>query len=182
LNLNKHSSKKKQEIRLKKVKFIEINLILNYRDYKMNKEHYNLLLADDDEDDCLFFKEALDEITVSATLSMVHDGVQLMDYLRNHSPNFPDVIFLDLNMPRKNGLECLTEIKNDPNLKTLPVIIFSTSLDSEIVDNLYQKGASFYIRKPGDFSKLKLVITKALTQASENNFKQPERASFILQP
>ena len=148
----------------------------------MTKEHYYLLLADDDEDDCLFFKEALDEITVGTTLSTVHDGVQLMDYLKTNISNLPDVIFLDLNMPRKNGLECLAEIKDNENLKNLPIIIFSTSLDGEIVDKLYQKGASFYIRKPGDFSKLKSVIEKALTIAPENNFKQPERANFILQP
>ncbi|MCV2483626.1 response regulator [Flavobacterium sp. SH_e] len=148
----------------------------------MNKEHYNLLLADDDEDDCLFFKEALDEIAVSTNLSMVHDGVQLMDYLKINISNLPDVIFLDLNMPRKNGLECLDEIKKDEKLNNLPIIIFSTSLDSEIVNNLYQNGASYYIRKPGEFSKLKTVIEKALNVASENNFKQPERAKFILQP
>jgi CheY-like chemotaxis protein len=148
----------------------------------MSKEHYFLLLADDDEDDCLFFKEALDEITVSTDLSMVHDGVQLMNYLEKNTLNLPDLIFLDLNMPRKNGLECLDEIKKDERLKNLPIIIFSTSLDSEIVNNLYQNGASYYIRKPGDFSKLKTVIEKALTVASENNFKQPERANFILQP
>ncbi|MFD1602582.1 response regulator [Flavobacterium artemisiae] len=148
----------------------------------MNKE-YNLLLADDDDDDCDFFKEALDEIPVTANLSMVHDGVQLMERLGNTAlNNLPDVVFLDLNMPRKNGLECLAEIKANQKLQNLPVIIFSTSLDSEIVDNLYKKGASYYIRKPGDFSKLKKVIEKALTTASENQFKQPERANFILQP
>ncbi len=149
----------------------------------MNTERYNLLLADDDEDDCLFFKEALDETSINATLSIVHDGVQLMNYLKsNISNNFPDVLFLDLNMPKKNGLECLAEIKADQKLQKLPVIIFSTSLDSEIVNNLYRNGASYYIRKPGDFSKLKKVLEMALTTASENNFKQPERANFILQP
>jgi len=148
----------------------------------MTKEHYYLLLADDDEDDCLFFKEALDEIAISTTLSMVHDGVQLMDYLKNNISNLPDVLFLDLNMPRKNGLECLAEVKNNEDLKNLPIIIFSTSLDAEIVDKLYQKGASFYVRKPGEFSKLKSVIEKALTIAPEHNFEQPERANFILQP
>ncbi|MBW1655247.1 response regulator [Flavobacterium quisquiliarum] len=149
----------------------------------MNTERYNLLLADDDDDDCLFFKEALDETSINAALSIVHDGVQLMDFLKTNTPNnFPDVLFLDLNMPRKNGLECLAEIKADEKLKKLPVIIFSTSLDSEIVNNLYKNGASYYIRKPGDFSKLKKVIEIALTTASENNFRQPERAHFILQP
>ncbi|MBO9583992.1 MAG: response regulator [Flavobacterium sp.] len=148
----------------------------------MTKEHYYLLLADDDEDDCLFFKEALDEIVISTTLSFVHDGVQLMNYLKTNDSNLPDILFLDLNMPLKNGLECLAEIKGNENLKNLPIIIFSTSLDGEIVDKLYQKGASFYIRKPGDFSKLKSVIEKALTIAPQNNFEQPERANFILQP
>ena len=148
----------------------------------MTKEHYYLLLADDDEDDCLFFKEALDEIAINTTLTMVHDGVQLMNYLKTNIANLPDLLFLDLNMPLKNGLECLAEIKDNESLKNLPIIIFSTSLDSEIVNKLYQEGASFYIRKPGEFSKLKSVIQKALTIASENNFKQPERANFILQP
>lgn len=148
----------------------------------MSKEHYYLLLADDDDDDCLFFKEALDEIPFSTNLLTVHDGVQLMDYLKSNISNLPEVLFLDLNMPRKNGIECLDEIKEDEKLKNLPIIIFSTSLDSEIVNKLYQKGASYYIRKPGDFSKLKSVIEKALIIASENNFRQPERANFILQP
>lgn len=149
----------------------------------MITKHYNLLLADDDEDDCDFFNEALSETGIDANLAMVHDGVELMNYIQNNNlQNLPDVIFLDLNMPRKNGIECLTEIKENEKFKNLPVIIFSTSLDSEIVDNLYKKGASYYIRKPGEFGKLKTVIEKALTIASENNFKQPERANFILQP
>ncbi|WP_281310420.1 response regulator [Flavobacterium flavigenum] len=146
----------------------------------MNKQIYNLLLADDDDDDCIFFKEALDELPLSTTLETVHDGVELMYHLGN-AANLPDILFLDLNMPRKNGHECLAEIKNIEEFKNLPVIIFSTSLDSKIVDLLYDMGATHYIRKPGDFSKLKKVISGALTKASESSFKQPARAQFILQ-
>lgn len=149
----------------------------------MNTQNYNLLLADDDEDDCAFFKEALDELLLPVSLVTVNDGVQLMEALTDSlSNNLPDVLFLDLNMPRKNGYECLTEIKETEELKDLPVIIFSTSLDMEIVDLMYEKGATYYIRKPGDFSKLKKVIGNALSIASENNFKQPIREQFILQP
>ncbi len=149
----------------------------------MNKQHYNILLADDDEDDCSFFKEALDELNLPVTLVTVHDGVQLMDYLKTNSPNnLPDILFLDLNMPRKNGHECLKEIKELNDFDTLPVIIFSTSLDVEIVDLMYQKGATHYIRKPGEFSKLKTVINNALTTTVENNLKQPAREQFVLQP
>jgi len=149
----------------------------------MNKQRYSLLLADDDEDDCAFFKEALDELLFSTELVTVNDGVQLMDFLaKNPSENLPDILFLDLNMPRKNGYECLTEIKETNELKDLPIIIFSTSLDNSIIDTLYEKGATYYIRKPGDFSKLKKVISNALNISSENNFKQPIREKFILQP
>jgi CheY-like chemotaxis protein len=148
----------------------------------MNKQTYNLLLADDDEDDCAFFKDALDDLPISAILSTVNDGVELMDFLLKKSfINFPDILFLDLNMPRKNGFECLQEIKLISELKELPVIIFSTSLDNNVVDSLYAKGAIYYIQKPGDFSKLKKVILEALTVTSQNNFKQPARANFILQ-
>lgn len=148
----------------------------------MNKQ-YNLLLADDDEDDCDFFKEALEELNLSTSLVTVNDGVQLMDFLAESSTeNLPDILFLDLNMPRKNGLECLTEIKQKEEYKNLPVIIFSTSLDRDIVDLVYEKGAFHYIRKPGEFSKLKKVIGSALRIAAESNLKQPLRENFILQP
>ncbi|MGO4770387.1 response regulator [Flavobacterium sp. W22_SRS_FK3] len=148
----------------------------------MNKQIYNLLLADDDEDDCIFFKEALDDLSAPVTLMTVNDGVELMDHLTVAVSDLPDLLFLDLNMPRKNGHECLTEIKKIDELKNLPVIIFSTSLDSEIVNTMYDKGALYYIRKPGDFYKLKQVIGNALKVICENNFKKPERENFILQP
>ena len=106
-----------------------------------------------------------------------------MDFLsESGAENLPDILFLDLNMPRKNGLECLTEIKQLEEYKNLPVIIFSTSLDRDIVDLVYGKGAVYYIQKPGEFSKLKKVIGSALSIASESNFKQPARENFILQP
>ncbi|WP_163411338.1 response regulator [Flavobacterium ajazii] len=148
----------------------------------MNKQIYNLLLADDDDDDCIFFREALDELSLPVVLTTVHDGVELMEYLETTGDNLPDILFLDLNMPRKNGHECLTEIKDIEVLKQLPVIIFSTSLDTKNVDLLYDMGATYYISKPGDFSKLKKVISDAFVKASENNFKQPDRAQFVLQP
>ena len=71
-----------------------------------------ILLADDDTDDCIFFKEALDELLLPTKLMTVHDGEQLMHLLANESTELPDVLFLDLNMPRKNGFECLEEIKS----------------------------------------------------------------------
>jgi len=146
----------------------------------MRNEKLNLLLADDDIDDCIFFKEALEELPVSASLITVHDGVQLMQYLTKNPNPFPNTLYLDLNMPRKNGFECLSEIKNNDKLKYLPVIIYSTSFDKEIADKLYENGAHFYIRKPAEFPDIKKVILKSIILIEENKNEQPSKEEFVI--
>ena len=141
---------------------------------------YRLLLADDDEDDCIFFKEALEDLVADATLATVSNGVELMKMLRAQSTLLPDLLFLDLNMPLKNGFECLEEIKMDKKLSPLPVVIYSTSLNMEVMNLLYEKGAQYYIRKPGDFLKLKKVIREVLTITLQDHPIQPPRDKFIL--
>lgn len=132
-----------------------------------------ILLADDDKDDCFLFREALSELPLDTELITVHDGEQLMTYLDIHQNNLPDVLFLDLNMPRKNGFECLTEIKYNDHLHKLPVVMFSTSYprdmgyEQDIIKVLYNIGAKDYIRKPEDFTKLKEVIYKMLIKLNE---------------
>lgn len=138
-----------------------------------------MLLADDDEDDCIFFKEALESLHVDMSLTTVGDGEQLMKFL-DASEKLPDVLFLDLNMPRKTGVECLTQIKSKDRLAKLSVVVYSTSLDKNIADVLYQKGASYYIRKPSEFTMLKEVIHHALTVLQQTDFKQPGKDKFIL--
>lgn len=143
----------------------------------------NLLLIDDDKDDCLFFKEALDELPVTAELTTVHNGEQLMDLLTEGGeavPADPLVLFLDLNMPRKNGFEVLSELKQDDKLKWLPVIIFSTYFEEEEINQLYDKGAHYYIRKPVEFSQLKKVIYQALMLIMGNAIEQPPKNDFVL--
>lgn len=145
----------------------------------MKAASFNLLLADDDTDDRMFFEEALEELPISTSLKMVNDGERLMELLTAKPEPFPDILFLDLNMPRKTGIECLTEIKRNENLKTLPVIIYSTSLDPEIVNMLYEQGAHRYIRKPGEFTKLKKVILEALTITGPN-LPKPSKENFVI--
>lgn len=136
----------------------------------MNISNLNILLADDDIDDCLFFKQALEELFVSAQLTIVHDGEELMNQLSKNSspPGRPDVLFLDINMPRKNGLECLSEIKQNEKLKDIPVVIFSTSDSKDKVGLVFKNGADIYIHKPGDFLQLKQVLLHALPMAVDN--------------
>ncbi len=140
---------------------------------------YHILLADDDEDDCLLFKDALEELPVLAELKSVHNGDQLMQTLNKTDP-LPHLVFLDLNMPRKNGLKCLVEIKETERLKDIPVIIYSTSFQKNVVDLLYAHGAQFYIRKPNEFSELKNVILETLTSIAELNYRQPSKEGFVL--
>jgi response regulator RpfG family c-di-GMP phosphodiesterase len=127
----------------------------------MTKPNLHVVLADDDTHDCLLFKDALEEISLSTKLTTFADGDQLMKFL-NNAPVLPDVLFLDLNMPLKNGYQCLEEIKNNPKFEQLPVIIFSTFYEPTIADKLYKNGARYYICKPPDFSRLTNVIHIAL--------------------
>ncbi|NML22452.1 response regulator [Pseudoflavitalea sp. G-6-1-2] len=145
----------------------------------MSTYHFHLLLADDDKDDCLFFKEALEQLPYSTELKEFHFGDQLMQWLTG-TEGLPDALFLDLNMPRKNGFQCLSEIKNHEKLKALPVIILTTSYEKEIADRLYAGGASFYIRKPPVLSALIKALDEALTFIAKHTLSQPDKEKFVL--
>lgn len=139
----------------------------------MKTKQVNILLADDDTDDCFFFEKALREIPIATKLTIVNDGERLMDHLFKNQTNLPGVLFLDLNMPRKSGFECLTEMMENANLKDIYVVMFSTSYtldrnyEQSMIDVLYRMGAKDYIRKPGDFAKLKELIHQSLTKLIE---------------
>ena len=146
----------------------------------MNFSQLHLLLADDDEEDCLMFQEALQEITVTAKFTKVYDGEKLVQWLTQTPDNLPDFLFLDLNMPRKNGHECLEEIKKSPQLQSLFVIIFSTTVDTLNIDKLYEAGANYYIQKPNSFTKLIRIIEQILNLSEEERRIQPLKENFIL--
>jgi len=148
----------------------------------MKSEKCDILLADDDLDDCFFFQEVLIDLSISANLKTVSDGVKLMQYLQSDSVKFPDIIFIDLNMPRKSGIECIAEIKSNDKLKNIPVVMYSTSLDTEVINMLYKKGALYYMQKQGEFSLLKKTIQKVITLFNENGAQQPSKENFIIKP
>lgn len=145
----------------------------------MKDKELIILLADDDKDDCLLFGEALAELRVCTKLTIAHNGEELMQLL-NKTGQLPDILFLDLNMPRKNGFDCLLEIKQTEKLKWLRVIIISTSYEQAFVNLLYQNGAHYYIRKPNEFLKLKELINRAIALSTQPNFTQPAKEGFVL--
>lgn len=140
----------------------------------------NILLADDDKDDRLFFSMALEALTITTTLTTVVDGEKLMAYLNEDMQQLPDVIFLDLNMPRKNGFECLSEINDNQKLKQVPVIIFSTSFEQDVVKMLYKNGAKYFIRKPSEFVQFKKIIQQIFTLLSQEDIQKTNWENFVL--
>jgi CheY-like chemotaxis protein len=127
-------------------------------------------MADDDADDRMLTKEALEESRVLNELRFVEDGEELMDYLTQRgkysdpeSAPRPSVILLDLNMPKKDGREALKEIKADPNLRRIPIVILTTSKSEEDIYKTYDLGASSYITKPVSFDGL-VELMKTLGQ------------------
>jgi len=146
----------------------------------MTIQQLDILLADDDTDDCLFFEDALAELPVFTKLVAVHDGEKLMQQLNGETGRLPHILFLDLNMPRKNGFECLAEIKLNKKLQDLPVVIFSTSYEQQVVNLLYQNGAHYFIRKPSAFDQFKKIILYVLTLIAQEHITQPAPENFVL--
>ena len=128
----------------------------------MNNEPFHILLADDDEDDRLLFKEALEELEIKPTVNTVNNGIELMVYLTKKDAPLPHLIFLDLNMPRKNGLECLKEIRSNEKLKNISIVIYSTSDNVKDIEETFLNGANVYLTKPNDFNTLKQLLYKAV--------------------
>lgn len=123
----------------------------------------SIFLADDDEDDCLLFQDAMNEVAMDHELVISYDGQELLEALDARVPPAPRVIFIDLNMPRKNGLECLREIRRIEKLKDIPVIILSTSSQADSIEMAYASGADHYVTKPGTYSMLKKTIQLVLS-------------------
>lgn len=127
-----------------------------------NDKPLRILLADDDEDDRTFFSEAIAELKMSNQLTLFNDGKDLMEYMNDPDSSLPHILFLDLNMPYKNGLDCLKEIRSDSRFKNISVAIYSTSSSEKDIEDTFIEGANIYIKKPNNFSELKRVIKEVV--------------------
>lgn len=130
-----------------------------------DKSRITILMADDDDDDFLLAKKALAQSKLLNNLVRVKDGEELLEYLRcdgdytgRDIKDRPGVILLDLNMPRKDGREALREIKDDPELRDIPVVVFTTSKAEEDIYKSYKLGVNSFITKPVTFENLIQVM------------------------
>ncbi len=133
----------------------------------MSNEHklFTILMVDDDPDDRLLFKEACEEVRLRNPLQFLENGEQLVDYLKRRGnyaslegEPYPGIILLDLNMPLKDGREALEEVKADPELRHIPVIVLTTSKSEDDILSSYGLGASSYIVKPISLDRLMRVV------------------------
>ncbi len=146
----------------------------------MDKAPIHVLLAEDDEDDRLFFSEAIEQVKMKTLVVMVNDGDELMEYLLQPDLIMPHVVFLDLNMPKKGGIECLEEIRRNSKLKDLTIAIYSTSASDKDIEETFIKGANIYIKKPNDFSLLKKIISEVLSLNWQYHTSGLNKDNFIL--
>lgn len=129
----------------------------------MKPKFSKVVLADDDTDDQMFFEMALREVNKDAELNTYKNGVELMKALERPGADLPDIIFLDLNMPRKNGLQCLEEIRQHEDLRAVTVVMLTTSLNQMDIYRAYDKGACLFANKPSELSKWTELIHKVFT-------------------
>lgn len=142
-------------------------------------KHINLLLADDDEDDRLFFEEALAELSPGSSVTIKKDGKETLSYLAQPQSILPDIIFLDLNMPFVDGIICLEEIRKNFLTRDIFVVINTTTASQREIDLAFEKGANLFLIKPNSFVELKKSIEVILNLDLIKFFHMQKREQFV---
>ncbi|MDP5170030.1 MAG: response regulator [Bacteroidia bacterium] len=141
-----------------------------------------ILIVDDDFADRLLFQEAMEELDLATSIQTAVNGENLMELLHMPDTELPQLIFLDLNMPRKNGIECLKEIRHNQAFNDIVIIIFSTSTLEKDINNSFDSGATRYMAKPSDFNILKQLLGSTLASYPFDHPIYPDRESFEILP
>jgi CheY-like chemotaxis protein len=128
----------------------------------MTMRPFDILIAEDNEDDILLIREAFEEVNMVNRIAVVRDGEEALAYLRGEDPfrdsPLPGMVLLDINMPKKTGLEVLTDIKAEPRFRALPIVMLTVSEREEDIIRSFEQGACSYIRKPVTFTRFITVV------------------------
>lgn len=150
----------------------------NEETQKRKTMHARIFLAEDDNDDARLFEDALAGVLDDLEIHRVYDGVECI-YALKHSI-LPDYIFLDLNMPLKNGIDCLKAIRNMPDLAEVPVVIFSTNHQMKDIDFAYKYGAAYYLVKPNSQKKLETLLRRLMLLIRQPAIIPATKHSFVV--
>ncbi len=145
----------------------------------VNKPVIDIVLVDDDADDRSIFSEALSELKIDTKLTLLEDGRNLLEFLEN-SAKLPDILFLDLNMPYKSGVECLIDIRKSNKFNDLSIAIYSTSSTDKDIEDTFINGANIYIRKPNNFANLKKVLNDVVNMNFQFHNSGLNKETFLL--
>jgi len=145
----------------------------------MTPDPIHILLADDSPDEHFLFIHTIKGIDKNVSVTTVSNGEELIAKLENTTNSFPDLIFLDINMPLKNGKESLADIRQHERLKELIIIIYSTSDEKRDVEETYALGADLYVKKPQDFIELEDILGGVLKLYRTQGIKRVEKAKFV---
>ncbi len=129
----------------------------------------SVLLVDDDTEDQELFAEAITQLTMPIDLNILNNGIDLMQFLYSDAP-LPDMVFLDLHMPMMDGEECLTDIRQEKQFETIPIMIYSTSYDVSRIERLFALGANFFLQKPLSFKDLVTSLERCIISALSNGY------------
>lgn len=144
----------------------------------MTSKPIYVMLADDSPDEHFLFIHTVKGIDKSITISTAVNGEDLLNKLAGES-NLPDIIFLDINMPFKNGKECLYDMRQDVRLRDIPVVIYSTSDEKSDVEETFVLGADMYLKKPQDFIELEDILKELFKTYREQGFHRGDRDRYI---
>lgn len=146
----------------------------------MHLHQMKIALVDDDHEDRALFEEAFDLVESEHSLSMFSSADEFFACIRNKKAQVPDLIFLDLNMPKINGIEMLKMIRDNERLKNVSVAIYSTSSSQDNIETTLSLGANIYITKPVSFQALKAIISKVMKINWNFHNSKMNRSTFVL--
>lgn len=146
---------------------------------KVDEKVKHIILAEDDADDYFFFSLAISEIPIKVLLTRAEDGEKLMQLLEE---KVPDILFLDLLMPCKNGQECLHTIRSDRRFDQLPIIVYTSMDDIANIEFCFREGSNLYAVKPANLADLKAVLERILAIDWQKMLYFPTLSKFVLRP
>lgn len=146
----------------------------------MNKEFLNVIVADNDENTLIFFKNILKELKISIKVQCFSNGKSLMEYLNNDDAVVPEIVFMKYRIPGKESMECLEEIRSDLKFSNMVTAIYSEPIPEDEIEDIFVKGANIYMKKPESFDTLKKVLTDVITINWQYYTSGLNKENFIL--
>lgn len=137
----------------------------------------HILMADDDKDDFLILKEAAEKAGESLKVSYAANWLELWRFILK---TIPDVLFLDINMPVKDGIECLQLLRKESKYDHIPILIYSTSVRKSDIDKAYQNGANYFIVKPNAIDDITNIIKRLISMGKDTLLSIPPREEFVI--